>query len=199
MSADTTPGLDALALPAAGDVFPAIVEAAQGTRSKLEYRPGHHVFELSHVLPPGLVFPHDFGFLPSTLADDGDPLDVLVFGDEPLPVGALVSVRIVGAIEAMQRDAPDQPARRNDRILGVAQASHRWGGCRGLEDIGAPTLEAIEAFFVLYNRLRGRRFEVLGRGGPQPAIALIRAGERARIEAARRRQPASGDAQAGVP
>lgn len=188
MSTHATPGLEAIALPAAGDVFPALVEAAQGARSKLKYRPEHRVFELSHVLPPGLVFPHDFGFLPSTLGADGDPLDVLVFGDEALPVGALVMVRIVGVIEAEQRDAPDQAARRNDRILGVAQASHRWGGCRALEDIGTPALDAIESFFVLYNRLRGRRFEVLRRSGPQAAIALIRAGERARDDAVRRSQ-----------
>ena len=176
--------LETLPLPAAGDRFPAVIEASQGTRSKFKYQPAEDVFALSHVLPPGLVFPLDFGFLPSTRGEDGDPLDVLVFGDEPLPTGALVDVRIVGVIEAEQRNETDARPRRNDRILGVAESSHRFGRCRTLEDIGAPALDAIESFFVLYNRLRGRIFEPRGRRDAQTAIALIRAGERKRAEAA---------------
>ena len=191
--------LESLPLPASGDRFPAFIEASQGTRSKLKYEAAHDVFALSHVLPPGLVFPLDFGFLPSTRGDDGDPLDVLVFGDEPLPIGTRVEVRIIGVIEAEQRNTPDEPPKRNDRILGVAEPSHRFRSCRTLDDIGAPALEAIESFFVLYNRLRGRRFDPLGRREAETAIALIRAGERKRAEGSRRSGSGAGAAQRGAP
>lgn len=188
--------LESLPLPASGNRFPAFIEASQGTRSKLKYSSADDVFALSHVLAPGLVFPLDFGFLPSTRGEDGDPLDVLVFADEPLPTGTRVDVCIVGVIEAEQRNAAGAPPRRNDRILGVAEPSHRFGGCRTLDDIGAPALDAIESFFVLYNRLRGRIFEALGRRDAQTAIALIRAGERTRAEAAR--PSGAGEAQRGA-
>ena len=82
----------------------AVVEATQGTRHKLKYRPAWNAFVLHRVLPLGLAFPYDFGFLPSTLGDDGDPLDVLVLADEALPPGTVVPCRIVGAVEAEQQD-----------------------------------------------------------------------------------------------
>src|SRR5437870_5086747 len=106
-----------------------VIEATQGTRHKLKYRAEWNAFVLDGVLPLGLSFPYDFGFLPSTLGDDGDPLDVLVLADEALPLGALAPVRIVGVIEAEQQEKGGR-AERNDRLLAVTDPSHRYRGCR---------------------------------------------------------------------
>src|SRR3954468_19618945 len=76
----------------------AVVETPKGSRSKFDYDPETGLFALAGLLPEGMSFPMDFGFFPSTKAEDGDPLDVLVLHDEPLPVGATVKVRLIGLI-----------------------------------------------------------------------------------------------------
>jgi inorganic pyrophosphatase len=80
----------------------AIIETPKGRRSKFDYSPELGLFELGGLLPEGTAFPFDFGFVPSTLADDGDPIDVMVLMDEPAHVGCALDVRIIGAIEADQ-------------------------------------------------------------------------------------------------
>src|SRR5437868_2892564 len=79
----------------------AIIETPKGSRNKFKYDPESNLFELAGLLPEGMLFPYDFGFIPSTLGD-GDPLDVMVLLDEPAHVGCLLDVRIVGVIEATQ-------------------------------------------------------------------------------------------------
>ena len=155
----------------------AVIEATQATRHKLKYKPEWKAFVLSGVLPLGLSFPYDFGFLPSTLGDDGDPLDVLVLADEALPAGTVVPCRIVGVIEAEQQDKDAKEPERNDRLLAVAMKSHRYGECRTLRDVAANVLDEIESFFVVYNELKGGQFRPLARRGPAPARALLRTGE----------------------
>jgi len=118
-------GLDALPTRDDEGRWLAVIEATQGTRHKFKYHAGSDAFVLSGVLPLGLGFPYDFGFLPSTLGDDGDPLDVLVLADEALPLGALAPVRIVGVIEAEQQEKGGR-AERNDRLLAVTDPSHRY-------------------------------------------------------------------------
>jgi inorganic pyrophosphatase len=74
-------------------------------------------------MPKGSYFPYDFGFIPSTLGDDGDPLDVLVFMDDPAPVGCVLTIRLIGAIEAKQQEKGGD-WERNDRLLAVATHAH---------------------------------------------------------------------------
>ena len=88
--------LDALPARNEAGLWLAVIEATQGTRHKLKYRPEWRAFVLSGVLPLGLSFPYDFGFLPSTRGDDGDPLDVLVLADEAMPPGTVAPCRLVG-------------------------------------------------------------------------------------------------------
>src|SRR5580658_1463699 len=80
----------------------AIIETPKGCRNKFDYDPDFRMFKLGGLLPEGMAFPFDFGFIPSTLGDDGDPLDVMVLMDEPAHVGCLLDVRIIGVIEAVQ-------------------------------------------------------------------------------------------------
>jgi inorganic pyrophosphatase len=155
----------------------AVIEATQGTRHKLKYEPKRQAFVLNGSLPLGLSFPYDFGFLPSTRGDDGDPLDVLVLADEGVPPGCVVPCRLVGVIEAEQQDE-GEPAERNDRLLAVARHSHRYGECRALADIATGVLDEIEHFFIAFNAQKGGRFRPLARRDAAAAAGLVEAGQR---------------------
>jgi inorganic pyrophosphatase len=167
-------------LPAwAGEgVLRAVIEACQGSRNKLKYDPGLGAFVLHKVLPLGTSFPFDFGFVPSTRAADGDPIDVLVLMDEPAPPGVVVPCRLVGVIEAEQREG-QEPPKRNDRLLAVAASSRRYGRCRSLDDIGSGLIDEVERFFVFYNAQQGREFRPLGRGDAAKAKRLVEAAQQA--------------------
>ena len=99
-----------------------VVETPKGSHNKLKYDPERAAFRFSHVLPIGMTFPFDFGFLPDTAGGDGDPLDVLVLMDAPCPMGCLVDVRLVGVLEVEQRQKTGDVV-RNDRLIGVAETS----------------------------------------------------------------------------
>jgi len=160
----------------------AVIEAPRGSANKLKFDPRHGVFRLHQVLPLGCVFPFDFGFVPRTLGDDGDPLDVLVLMDEPAAPGVVVPCRLVGVIEATQRPlhaGNGTRGLRNDRLVAVAHKSHRHGGVRGLRDVGDSMLDEIERFFVFYNAQKGVRFTVRGRAGLPEARRLVAKGRAA--------------------
>jgi len=141
-----------------------IIETPRGSRNKFKYSADDGVFMLHRVLPPGSTFPYDFGFVPSTLAEDGDPLDVLVFSDEPVAVGALILTRLIGVIEATQKEKRRKPV-RNDRLIGVSLQSLEFRDWKTLKSVGADTIRAIEQFFISYHLVQGRTFRPLSRGG----------------------------------
>ena len=106
-------------LPPDDDEFVRVViESPQGARHKLKYDPTTEAFELKKTLPAGMAFPFDFGFIPSTLGGDGDPLDSLVLMEKESFVGCLIGVRVIGVIEAEQ--TKDGKATRNDRLITAA-------------------------------------------------------------------------------
>ena len=152
-----------------------IIETPKGSRNKFNYDEGTGLFKLGGVLPAGASFPFDFGFVPSTLGGDGDPLDVLVLMDEPAFAGCLVRVRLVGVIEAEQTER-DGETTRNDRLIGVAAESRLHKSVRTLNALGDALLDEIEHFFVSYNDFKGKRFNPLGRFGPRKAAALVEEG-----------------------
>jgi Inorganic pyrophosphatase len=92
-----------------------VIETPKGSPNKLTFEPRYGTFVLKGVLPAGAVFPFDFGFVPSTCADDGDPLDVLVLMDAPVYPGCIVPSRLIGVIEAEQTEEGE--TERNDRLL----------------------------------------------------------------------------------
>jgi len=149
-----------------------VVETPKGSHNKLKYDPQRAAFRLSHVLPIGMTFPFDFGFLPDTAGGDGDPLDVLVLMDAPCPMGCLVDVRLVGVLEVEQREKTGEVV-RNDRLIGVAETSATHASTRELTDLPAEILTEIEAFFDQYNRLDGKQFQVLHRRGSQAASGVV--------------------------
>ena len=152
-----------------------IIEAPKGSRNKYAYEPEDGLFVLKSVLPAGAIFPFDFGFIPSTLGEDGDPVDVLVLMDEPAFTGCLVPSRLVGAIVADQTER-DGTQERNDRLIAVAAKSYTHRDVRSLDDLNDTLLEEIEHLFRSYNEARGKRFEVREQVGPDAALELVRAG-----------------------
>lgn len=159
------------------DCLRAVVETPRGSRNKLDYNPELGVIELAAVLPEGTVFPYDFGFFPSTKAEDGDPLDVMILMDEAVPPGTIVPVRLIGAIEAEQRKKGEDWI-RNDRLLAVATAAHTHGTVQTIKDLNPKQVDQLEAFFEHYNRLKGSEFRPLNRVGPKGARALLEAARR---------------------
>lgn len=153
-----------------------IVDTPRGSRIKFKYASEKRSYVPSHLFPAGTHFPFDFGSIPSTLAEDGDPLDVLVLMEEPSFTGCLVSVRPIGVLEAKQTHGAK--TNRNDRILGVADVSRLYQEVEGVDDLPPRLLKEIERFFVSYNEERGRRFKVIGRFGSDRVSRLVAAGER---------------------
>lgn len=129
---------------------------------------------MSKILPIGASFPFDFGFIPSTQAEDGDPIDALVLTEEPAFVGCVLPVRLIGAIIAEQTKKGKTV--RNDRLLAVIETPHNPPVVRSIEELGETRLREIEHFFVSYNEVEGKEFSILGRYGPDEAEELVKAG-----------------------
>jgi inorganic pyrophosphatase len=153
----------------------AIIETPRGSRNKFRYDPECDCFELATALPEGMSFPFDFGFVPSTLGDDGDPLDLLVLMDAPVPSGCVLRCRLIGVIEARQKEKGTRWT-RNDRLIAVARHARTHEGIKTLDQLRPHTLDDITAFFVDYNELRGKKFEPVGQHGPHRGAKLVRRG-----------------------
>ena len=110
-----------------------IIETPAGSRNKFAFDPDQKIFTLKKVLPAGMSFPYDFGFLPQTLAPDGDPIDVLLLMDEPAFPGCSVPARLIGVIEGEQVDGKKKI--RNDRLVAVAEANHMYANVKKLGDL----------------------------------------------------------------
>lgn len=149
----------------------AIVETPKNSRNKYSYDEDDHTFVLKKVLPAGMVFPYDFGFFPRTLADDGDPLDVLLLMDEPAFCGCVVHCRLVGIIHGEQEDG--KKAIRNDRVVAVEDANHAWANIKHIDDLGKKFVEELEEFFVNYHRLEGKKYRIIDVKGPKSALKSI--------------------------
>src|SRR5580693_7398086 len=137
-----------------------VIETPKGSRNKFAFNDDERIFELKKVLPAGMTFPYDFGFVPSTKADDGDPVDVLVLMDEPAFAGCALSCRPIGVIQGEQGDKKDKE--RNDRIIAVEKDAHSWADIKTIDDLSKQFLRELEEFFVDYHKLSGEQYLVLG-------------------------------------
>jgi inorganic pyrophosphatase len=149
-----------------------VIETPKGSRNKFAFNSEERVFELKKVLPSGMMFPYDFGFVPSTKADDGDPVDVLVLMDEPAFPGCVLSCRPIGVIEGEQGDGKEKE--RNDRIVAVQEDAHSWADIETIDDLGKEFCKELEEFFVNYHSLSGKQYRVLDVKGPGTARKLVR-------------------------
>src|SRR4051812_4822627 len=149
-----------------------IIETPKGCRNKYAFDFDFKNYRLKSVLPNGAVFPFDFGSIPGTAAEDGDPLDVLLLMDEPAFTGCLVEARILGVIEAEQTKKGE--TERNDRLIAVAAESHTHASLKSLLNLEPKLIDEIEHFFVSYNKARGKEFKPTARRGPIEATRLIK-------------------------
>jgi inorganic pyrophosphatase len=152
-----------------------VIETSRGARTKYNYDPELGAFIAKKILPLGMSFPFDFGFIPSTLGSDGDPLDVLVLVDEPVPTGAIVPSRFIGVIEAEQTER-DGETTNNHRLVAVATATELFAEVRSFDDLPSSVMQQIEHFFISYNEQAGKKFEPTDRGNAKRAEALMRQG-----------------------
>ena len=153
-------------------ILQVIVETPKGSRNKYAFDPDQGIFALKKVLPAGMTFPYDFGFLPQTIADDGDPIDVLLLMDEPAFAGCAVRALLIGVIEGEQLDGKKKV--RNDRIVAVAEANHMYANIRRLKDLPKQFLKELQEFFVNYHNLEGKKYRLLGCKGAATAMTLIK-------------------------
>jgi inorganic pyrophosphatase len=149
-----------------------VIETPRNCRNKFKFDEKLGLFRLNSVLPGGSVFPYDFGYVPGTRAEDGDPVDVLLWLDEPVFTGCLVRARLIGVLEAEQTEAGE--TERNDRLLAVACDSRDHEHMRTEKDIEEHVRKEIEHFFVSYHQLTQSRFKVLGYRGPSAAKRMLK-------------------------
>jgi len=151
-----------------------IIETPKHSRNKFKYDEERGIFELHRTLPAGTVFPFDFGYLPSTVGPDGDPLDVLVLMDEPAFTGCMVPARLVGVIEAEQTEKGANKPERNDRIIAICAHSQENERAQDLKDVSDSILSQIEHFFMSYNEFDGKKFKPIGRKGRETAEKIVK-------------------------
>ena len=136
------------------------VETPTGSRDKFDLDHDTGLFTWSLQLPLGSTFPFSFGFVPNTLAEDGDPLDIILLVDGAMPQGVVVPARLIGVLPVAQDEAGDGEAgTRNDRILAVPTLAQSFGDAHDIDDLREGLYEEIGAFFASYNRLIAREFE----------------------------------------
>lgn len=155
-----------------------IIETPKGSRIKYAYIPKKDLFELRDFMPEGSMFPYNFGFFPSTLAHDGDPLDVLVLVDTPIPPGTLLRGRLIGVIEA-EETQKDGEVLRNDRLLAVADNAWEYGGDEHIDALPEKMIQELESFFAMYEEYNGKAFKSLGKRGPKRAAKLLKCAQKA--------------------
>ncbi|ALD22009.1 inorganic diphosphatase [Hymenobacter sp. DG25A] len=148
-----------------------VVETPKGSRNKVAFDPDLGAFKLKGVLPEGHSFPYDFGFVPSTKAAEGDPLDVLLL-DAPTFPGCVVEARLIGALEIEQQEE-DGTTQRNDRLLAVAATSRLHKIIHRISDLPNEMMHKIEHFFHSYKEAKGGEIKVLHRVGAKKAHASL--------------------------
>src|SRR4051794_21501298 len=150
----------------------AVVETPRGSRAKLEFDPKLRVFTLSKSLLVGLTYPYDWGFVPSTEADDGDPLDVLVIHDAATYPGLLLRCKPIGVLEVLQTTGEGEE--RNDRIIAVPDRSPSEGDLQDVRHLPSHATDELQKFFEAANALEKKKLKFLGWRGPTRAVKTIK-------------------------
>ena len=174
---------DLLRLPAraASGAVHVVIESPKGSRVKLKWDPALGAITLSRPLPSGLSYPYDWGFVPGTLADDGDPLDALVYWDAGSYPGVVLACRPVGVVK-LEQDRKGNGARiRNDRILAVPVKDERGAALASALDLPCRVRDELEQFFLHTIVFEPKNPRLLGWGGPDEAAALLDAAVRAAV------------------
>lgn len=154
-----------------GDVH-VVVETPRGSRAKFAYDPKSETFTLSKSLLIGLTYPHDWGFVPSTKAADGDPIDIMVVHDATTFPGLVLTCRVIGLLQIEQKSKGK--TERNDRVFAVPRRSHSEQGLRDVRDFSKPMQEELEKFFIATDELEEKKLVIIGWKGPKAALKAIK-------------------------
>ena len=157
------------------DVFHLVVESPRGTGVKLKYDARLGAMGISRPLPVGLVFPYDWGFIPSTLGSDQDPVDAFALWDVATFPGVVLECRALGVIEVEQHSRPNDPSGRirNDRIIALPVEARR-DRTMTLDDLDERLRSEIAGFLLATTALEGKGLTVLGWKGPAAALDYVR-------------------------
>src|SRR3984893_11195154 len=154
-----------------GDVY-VVVETPRESRAKFAYDPKLETFILSKSLLTGLTYPHDWGFVPSTKAADGDPLDIMVIHDAATFPGIVLTCRIIGVLQIEQKSKGK--TERNDRLFAFPRRSHSEQGLRDVRELSKPIQQELEKFFIATDELEDKTLEILGWKGPKAGLRAIK-------------------------
>jgi inorganic pyrophosphatase len=150
----------------------AVVETPRGSRAKLEFDPKLGAFTLAKPLLAGLTYPYDWGFIPSTKAEDGDPLDVLIIHDAATYPGLVLTCKPIGVLEVLQSSKGKKE--RNDRVFVVPDRSPFEGDLQDIRRLPSRATKELEKFFEATNALEAKTLRFLGWRGPAKAIKTIK-------------------------
>jgi inorganic pyrophosphatase len=154
-----------------GDVY-VVVETPRGSRAKFDYDPNLKIFTLSKSLLTGLTYPHDWGFVPSTKAEDGDPIDIMVVYDAATFPGIVLTCRVIGILQVEQKSKGK--TERNDRLFAVPKDSHSEQALKDVRDLSKPIQQELEKFFKATDELEDKKLNIIGWKGPKAAVEAIK-------------------------
>ena len=151
-----------------------VIETPKGSRNKFAYQEDSGLFLLKKILPSGTAFPLDFGFIPGTSGEDGDPIDVLVLMEQATYPGCLLQCRLLGVIKAEQQDKDNSVPVRNDRLIAIPDASVDFAALKKVDDIGKERLNDIIHFFKYYRMMSGGKFHHIATDDKKEALKLVK-------------------------
>jgi inorganic pyrophosphatase len=170
--------MDYLSLPTFGsrNAVHLVVESPRGSTVKLKYDPDLRAFALGRPLPDGLTYPYDWGFVPSTRAADGDPLDGLIVWDRPSYPGVVLACRLIGVLR-VEQNSKDRPGHRerNDRLIALPLDAPHHGSIESVQDLPRRVRDEIEAFFAASTAFEKKGLEFRGWSGVKAAYDLVEA------------------------
>ncbi len=154
--------------PSVPEVIYAVIEIPKGSRNKYEYDKDMEAFALDRVLYSPFHYPAEYGIIPKTLYDDGDPMDVMVLMDQPTFPGCVIETRPIGVMRMIDGDDKD------DKILGVPVNDPRYKDINDIDDIPSHLLDEIAHFFKEYKTLEGKVTKVLGWEHAEEAFEAVK-------------------------
>jgi len=151
-----------------------VIETPRGSALKYQYDNNNHLFNLKKILPVGMVFPYDFGFLPGTKGGDGDPLDILSISEFKSFPGCVMECRIIGGFKARQTEKKNGKEIRNDRFFAVPVLSSIFSNITELKHLPEDDLYQLEEFFIQYNKIEGKEFKVQDKMTAKKSMEIIK-------------------------